>query len=230
MKIIVDKKRINKDKIIIIIPGWKFPEIVFKEFKKEIPQEFGYIHYCYSSDLLNSDPQSTKKNCLRLMEKIEKDIHKLNKIKKRKIYLYAQSLGGIFAAYIADKIDTEKIIYIVPGENLAESFWKSTQTQDLKKEMQRKGHNLKKLKKIWKKISPDHHLKNHAKNAFYLIKLSIHDTIIPYEQGKKLIALLKKRKFKYELKEGFLPHSELCLFECLFPQNSINFFKEEEKN
>ena len=197
--------------------------------KKEVPKDFGYIDYNYTEDMLNSDPVLTKKYCLKLMKKIEKDLKQLKKIQKRNFYLYAQSLGVIFAAYIADNIEIKKIIYVVPGQNLAESFWYSTHTQQLKKEMQKNKITIKKLKKLWKEISPDYHLKNKAKKANYLVKLSVNDTLIPYKNGRKLINSFKKKKFGFKLHEGILPHLEMCLFECLFPKRSIKFFTKDLK-
>lgn len=193
MQITVDKKRMDKKDIIILIPDWGFPEPAFNGFKKEIPKSFGYLNYHYTEDMLNSDPVLSKKYCLRLMKKMECDLRQLNKEQKRNFYIYAQSFGVIFAAYLADHIKIKKVVYVVPGKNLAESFWHGVHTQHLKKEMQKNKITLKKLKKIWKEISPDYHLKNKAKEAKYLVKLSTNDTIIPYKNGRKLIKLLKKR-------------------------------------
>jgi len=227
MEININKKRLNRKDIIILIPPWKAPKLIYKKIKKMIPENFGYIDYRYSKDILNADPWLTKKYFLKLMNKIIFDLNTLNKKIKRNYYIYAQSLGGVFGAYLLDKIDIKKGVFIVPGDNLAECVWNGTETNYLKKEMQKNGMTLKKLKIIWKGISQDSHFKGKAKNTKYFIKLSIKDTVVPYENGLKLIKIFKKRKFEFELHEGILPHNETCLYECLFPKKAIDFLTKE---
>ena len=61
-------KRLNRDKIIILLPFWsdvklneRIEEYTFSSIKSYIPNDFGYAYYEYSSDLLNSNPFLTRK-------------------------------------------------------------------------------------------------------------------------------------------------------------------------
>jgi predicted esterase YcpF (UPF0227 family) len=228
MQIKKETKRINNNKIIILLPYWSSygtKKNSFDKIKENIPKEFGYISYFFTKDIINSNPLLTKKYFNRFLSQVIKDI---NKVKTRKFYIYAQSLGGLFAMIISDKCDIKKCILINPGNNLAESFWNGTATTELKKEMENKGITLKKLKKIWNTISPDFYFKNKSKNTEFYIKLSKIDKIIPYKNGKKLIKLLKQNKINFKLHQNFLSHSFSLIYESIFPKTTLNFIIKEK--
>ena len=227
MEISVERKRLDKENIIVMVGGWKAPKIIFNRLKREVPRSWGFIHYHYTGDILNSDPYLTKKYCLKLMKQIVKELRVLSKIGKKKFYFYEQSLGGIFCVYALNKIDVKKAYFVVPGDNLAECFWKGKETRELKKEMEKKGITLTTLKQIWKPISPDSNFNGKAKKVKYFFKISVRDEIIPYKNGKKLYDLLKKKGYTIELSEGVLNHKETCLYECLFPERAIRFLTQD---
>lgn len=230
MKIKKERKRIDSDNIIILIPYWSShgtKENSFDIIKEKIPNNFGYMYYYFTRDLLNSDPFLTKKNFNRFLSTICGDMDRLDKTKKRKYFFYGQSLGALFAMIISDKRDVEKCILINCGDNLAESFWKGRSTINLKKEMKKKGINMNQLKNIWKTISPDFYFKNKARKTKFFIKLSRWDKIIPYKNGKKLINLLKQKKIKVKTYISFLPHPLSLIFECFFPKRTFKFITKD---
>ena len=226
MEIHVDKKRIDKKNIIVLIGPWKSPFILFNRIKKEIPKNFGYIHYYYTGDILNSDPHLTKKYCLKLMKQIVHELKELSKTENKNFYLYAQSLGGIFCAYTLDKIDVKKFYVVVPGDIFAECVWNGEETKEIVKEMKKNGMTLAKLKILWKDLSAHSHLKGKAKNVDYFIKLSVKDHVVPYKNGVGLVKLMKKKGYNVQASEGVLPHIETCLYESLFPERAIKFLTE----
>jgi len=223
MKITVTKKRTGKKDIIILVSAWGTPKFIFNKIKHKIPKNFGYIHYHYTYDILNTDPYLTKRYFLKLMNKMVKDLKLLNKKRKRNFYSYAQSLGGVFAAYLLDKIDIKKSVFILPGDNLADCVLNGKETLKIKNEMEKNKITLKKLKKLLKEISQDTHFKNKAKNVKYYIKLSVNDNVVPYKNGLKLIKIFKKKNFTFELYKGRLLHKAMCLYEALFPEKTIEF-------
>ena len=226
MNIIAKNKRINKKDIVILVPHWPAPTYFFNLVEKTIPRNFGYLSYYYTRDLLNPNPSLTKKYFLSFINKIIHDLRELNRIKKRNFYMYGHSLGGLFCMIVADKIDIKKLVLIAPGYNLAECFWNGNKTQDLKKIMEQDGITLKKLKILWKEISPDYYFKNKAIKSKYLIKLAKKDTIIPYKNGVKLVDLFKQKNIDFKLKiDNIFTHEFKLISEAIFPINTIKFFR-----
>lgn len=220
IKITKIKERLNSEKIIVLIDGWSSYESLYYLMRKSIPKEYGYIQYAYPDEILNSDPEKTKQNFLFLINTIKNDLEKLNNKKPRSFYMYGQSLGTLFCMIVADKIDIKKARLIVPGYNLAESFWKGISTQDLKNKMIEK-HNttLPQLKKCWAEISPDNYFKNKSQNTEFYITLSKCDNVIPISNGKKLINFLKKEKVDIHLSWTELSHKMEILKEGIFIEN-----------
>ncbi len=140
--------------------------------------------------------------------------------------MYGHSLGGLFCMIVADKIDIKKLVLIAPAYNLAECFWNGSKTQDLKRTMEQNGITLKRLRILWKEISPDYYFKSKAIKSKYLIKLAKKDTIIPYENGIKLASLFKRKNIDFKLKIGnTFPHELMLVSEAILPINSIRFFR-----
>jgi esterase/lipase len=223
MEIKKSTARLDKKKIIILLPGWDSPNYIFNRIKKEIPKTYGYIYYQYSKEILNSDPFKTRDNFYKVIESIEKDIKKLKKKKPRDFYIYAQSLGTDFAVIVADKIKIKKIALILPGDNLAESFWKGIKTRPLKKIMEKNGINLKKLKKEWMQISPDAFFKKNGTKPEYYVIVSNKDHIIPYKNEKNLIKLMKEREIKVHTKISHIRHIPTIIMESIFPKATLDF-------
>ena len=176
----------------------------------------------------STDAIETKNNFLDFIKHITKDLRKLNKIKKRNFYFIGHSLGGLFGMIIADKIDVKKMVLLVPGYNLAEAFWhsKSKQTTFCREQMIKNGMTLKKLKELWKTISPDHYFHKKAIKSEYYIKLSKKDKVIPYKNGLELIKKLEKKKTHMILKTSYLPHTLTVVFYTIFPKEIIRFLKK----
>lgn len=199
-KIEKSKKRLSCDKIVILVDGWGFNKYFYFFIKKFIPKDYGYIHYSYSDKILDKNATNTKNNILQLVESIEADINNLIHIKSRSLYLYGQSLGGLFCMIIADRIIIEKVMLVAPGYNLAECFWFGKYTQKIKRDMHKDSNmNLEKLKEEWKDISPDHYFKDRSLNSNFFIILSTMDKAIPIPNGKKLIEVFNKKNIIYNL-------------------------------
>lgn len=223
VKITKIKKRLNKEKIIVLVDGWDSFASLYYLMRESIPEEYGYIQYAYPNELLCYDPLKTKAHFMHLIETILKDLNTLKNKKPRSFYLYGQSLGGLFCMIVSDKIKIEKVKLIVPGYNLAEAFWMGESTQYLKNKMIEKFNTtLPELKKHWKEISPDHYFKNKSHNAEFDITLSRHDKVIPISNGKKLLKLLKEENIKEHVSWTNLSHVMEALHEGIF----IDSFKK----
>lgn len=224
IKITKIKQRLAKEKIIILIDGWSSYESLYYLMRKSIPKEYGYIQYAYPDEILNSNPEKTKNNFLHLINTIEADLNKLNSKKPRSFYMYGQSLGTLFCMIVADKIEVRKARLIVPGYNLAESFWKGVSTQDIKKEMIEKHKTtLSQLKNCWAEISPDYYFKNKELNTEFSITLSRCDNVIPVSNGKKLIKFLKKENINMHLSWTELSHKMEIIKEGVFIEEFIKW-------
>jgi hypothetical protein len=226
-----ETKRINKNKIIVLLPFWsdekikeKIGEYTFDSVKEYIPQDFGYIYYKYSEDLINSDPRLTRKYFNKLISEISSDIKKIQgKKNKKEFYIFAQSLGGLFAMIISDKVNIKKISLICPGDNLAECFWNGVATQKIKQKMKENGIKKDELKKIWLKISPDYYFKNKSKKTKFYIELSKKDKVIPYKNGNNLVRLLKERRINFEINKNALSHEIALMEEGPLFRRPLNF-------
>ena len=229
MKIIKESKRLDKEKILIFISFWSSYVPNGKSFafiKNKVPLECGYICYYLPKEVLVPNVDLTKKRFNLFISKVLKDLMLLKKIKNRRFRIYGQSLGGLFAMIISDKIDIDKAFLICPGDNLAESFWNGIVTRKLRVAMQKHGVSLEKLKKQWKKISPDFYFKDKSKKTNFYIILSKNDKVIPYKNGRGLINLLKKKRIKFEVNKSGLSH-ELSLFNHgVLSKESLKFLVE----
>ena len=226
MRISKTSKRLDKKNIVILLHGWSAPYYLLNVVKRNIPKNYGYIQYKYPKEMLNSDPIETREHFFKLIKKIIDDLEKLNKKKKRNYYMYAQSLGTDFAMVVADKIKMKRVVLILPGDNIAEAFWKGLKTRPLRKKMQKKGMTLEKLKKIWNPISPDSFFKKNGLLPEYFLVLSEKDKIIPYKNEKALVKLFKRKKIKHNLKISHLKHIPTIIAECMFPRATLKFLLE----
>lgn len=226
MKIKVDSKRLNRKKIVVMVSPWRFADSCFNRIKKEIPSKYGYIHFWYEKDLLNSDPELTRKNFLKLIDKIIHKLENLNEKKKREYYGYGQSLGGLFIMISGDMVEFKKSVLILPGSNLADCFWNGKATKHIKKEMEGKRITLQELKRVWEDISPDHYFNHKAKKTNYLILLSKRDKVIPYKNGLNLLKLLRKKKINFKVEKSVLPHLPAAIRACLLPKKRLKFLFE----
>lgn len=225
-------ERVDSKKIIILINPWHPKKNLYSEIIHKIPNEFGYISYHYSTDIINSNPSLVKEYMDDLINKIVSDMKSLDEVKKRKFYIYAESLGTGPAIMVADKIRVEKVVLVAPGYSMADGFWFGRLTKPYKEEMEKKGVTLKQLERLWKDISADNSFKNFAKEARYLIKLAENDETVPFEHGLKLVNLMKQKKVRFSLdiepipkntKKKQNPHTLAVLYDCLFPEESLEF-------
>lgn len=221
MKISRETKRLDKQNIIILIDPWRYPGFCFNIIKKAIPENYGYIHYSYSGNILNSNPELSKKYFQKLLKKIETDLKKLKDKKRRSFFMYGQSLGGVFAMITASKIKMSKVALALPGDNLADCFWRGLYTRGIRKSMEKKGITLEELKKAWTDISPDSHIKNNFLKTNFYIELSRIDNAIPYKNGLNLIKLMEEKKVKYQLHKTTLDHNAVIIKEDALPNLSL---------
>jgi hypothetical protein len=217
----ISKKRLDKEKVFVVIAPWKYRWFHHSMIKAKIPKDCGYLHYSYSMDILNDDPYITKQNFLEILDIIHDDMNHLNKLKERNFYMYGHSMAGTFVMILADLMPVKAVAAIVPGSNLAECFWNGASTQLLKQDMEQRGMTLPKLKDLWAEISPDSYFKKKSINTKFYLRLSSKDVVIPYENGIKLVKLMKKNKIKFELDENTLTHSHNCGYDYMFPAKTI---------
>ena len=223
-KITKIKDRLHQDKIVVMLDAWASNESLYFFMRESIPKDCGYIQYAYPDKILYPDPLRTKNNFQHLINTILKDLTNLKNTKPRNFYLYGQSLGGLFCMIVSDKIKVEKVMLVVPGYNLAESFWLGNRTQTLKNQMIKTSNiSLHKLKNEWKEISPDFYFKNKSHNTEFNIILSKNDKVIPISNGKKLIKLLKDKNIKTHISWTNLPHQLEMLKEGIFIDNFKNW-------
>jgi esterase/lipase len=161
-------------------------------------------------------------------------VSKLNDLaekKPRNFYVYAESLGTSLALLLVSKVSMKKTVLITPGDDLADCFWKSVEANALKVKMEKNGMTLKKLKQIWSAFSPTGYLNEKAIKTKYYIKLASNDTTVPFENGLKLVKLLKRKNVEYDVnniphikhKDG-IPHRLTIWKECcIFPKGSLKF-------
>lgn len=210
--------------------GWDSVEPLLFFLRKSIPKEYGYVEYEYPNEILTSDPIKTRECFKYLIDTMKIDLKNMNDLKPRKFYFYGQSLGGLFCMIVSDEIKTEKEMLTVPGSNLAEAFWQGTGTYKIKEEMVEK-HNitLEELKELWKDISPDYYFKKESLNTKFNIILSKNDTVIPTENGKKLLGILDSKNIKYDLHWTSLGHRMASIREPIFHKRFTNWLKNIEK-
>lgn len=223
-KITKIKDRLHQDKIVVMLDAWASNESLYFFMRESIPKDYGYIQYAYPDKILCPDPFKTKENFHHLINTIIKDLTDLKNKKPRYFYMYGQSMGCLFCMIVSDQIKVEKVKLVVPGYNLAESFWKGASTQELKNAMiQKYNITLSKLKEYWSDISPDSYFKNNNHNTEFYITLSTHDVVIPVSNGKKLIKFLKEENIKNHISWTHLPHKLEIIKEGLFIDNFKNW-------
>lgn len=217
-------RNLEREKILVLVSPWKVPSFFYFLIERKIPNSFGFIHYSFPKAILSEDPFLTKKHFHEIIDKISGDLLKLKEKNSKEFYMYSQSLGCLFCMIVADKVPIKKLALIVPGINLAESFWVGRSSYGLRKKMEETGIILEKLKKIWQDISPDSYFKDNILNSRFFIVLSRKDRVIPYEDGLRLIELLKEKDINFTLIESrLLSHQGLVLLDIFFARKSTKF-------
>ena len=78
---------------------------------------------------------------------------------------------------------------------------------------------LKKLKQLWREISPDYFFDDKNLKTRATVVLSSRDRVIPTYLGKQLVDLLKKRNIPTAVRHTILYHSPACIREALVTKN-----------
>jgi hypothetical protein len=126
MNIYKDSARLDKKDILVLIPPWRSPRLIYSVMKRHIPEEFGYLDYHYSPDLVNPDAYLTKKYFLEYVDSLVSELKDLKKKKSRNFYVYAESLGTSLALVLSSKIAVKKAILIAPGDVWYSVFFSKT--------------------------------------------------------------------------------------------------------
>lgn len=236
MNIEINIERPEKKNILVLLSPWTSQKHIFHDVTRKIPEDFGYVYYHYTKDVITDDAKRTRDLIRAVRDKIIHDMKSLREIKERNFYVYAESLGTGFALMICDKVKIEKVVLVTAGYDMAECFWKGRFTQYYKKKMEENGMTLKKLKQMWKEFSAKKHLEKHAKNTKFLIKLAKNDHTLPFEQGLKLVKEMEKRNIEFELhiedihqkhSKNFSAHRLAVMYDCFFPEESLSFLTKK---
>ncbi len=188
-------------KIYVLITHWYSSVKDYSKVEKFITSlNDSFIVYRFPPNLLSSNYELTRKNFLKLKNDINLDLKNLEKeYGFTAIKIIGISLGGIPTFMVANSNETiTDVELIVPGNDLAESLWFGMGTQHLRKEFEKQGITLEKLKEFWKELSPENNLVN-LKNKKVTVFLSEADAVIPYACGVKLIEAMRKNELGFEL-------------------------------
>lgn len=166
------------------------------------------MNYNFPKGILSCDENLTKRNFLKASEFVKKDIKDYNKkYGFKKIVLVGVSLGGVLAFLVANgNKHINKLVSINTGYGLAESLWTGIVTKKLRKGFEKKGVDLRALKKAWSKITPAKNI-GKLKGKEIVMFISESDKVINWDQGIKMFKALKKKRYKVDLHiNKFLGH------------------------
>ncbi len=187
------------------------------------------MYFSYSKDLLNENPEFTKKNFQNLISTISSDIEKIPDKDTKNFYIYAQSLGGLFGMIISDLVKINKVSLICPGYHLATCFWEVVATNEIRERMVKNNINLNILKEVWREISPDNYFKSKSREAEFNILLSRNDQIIPYGNGKQLVNFLELNNYRIKFNEVSTSHELTLIKEIRNFRRTIKYYKSPLK-
>jgi len=216
----------KKDSSVLyaIVPPWHTEPKLSSILNKNIFKNRGsYIDYVFSPEIVSIYPDITKRCYETIKKTVRADLKKLaKKYSFSKIVIIGISLGCVNACMIANNNPLiKKIILIAPGHCLAESLWNGVRTRRLKQEIEKKGINLEKLKKAWKRLAPENNIAGLKGKDIY-VYLSKADEAIPYYGGKSLVESMKKKGLNPFVETNrYLGHYLTVLRFMFFPKKFL---------
>lgn len=214
-------------RVVFLLAGWLVPAWLLWPVAK-ILQLQGYccITYTYDEDILSPDGKKTVESILAVRNAILAEITLLKRRGYNDIYLFGTSLGSLIALLVANKSEAvSKVIFNIPGIDIAKSVWKWDKIiPNFKNELIKQDYTLKKLKKEWRPIAPIRNI-NNLRNKQILLLLTKKDEIV-YCPNQKLIRILQKQR--YQVKAVISPgwgHYLSGIYHFCRPSIYLNFLK-----
>lgn len=192
----------NSKRLFVLIAPYRFNLRLFSGIERFInSREQSFLVYRFPMDILTSDYKSTHDSFKKMQSDIDSDLADLKKkYNFNEIEIMGFSLGCVPTLMITNGnplINDVKLI--VPGHCLAESLWFGIRTDDLKREFEKKGVTMERLKEYWKDLAPENNI-DKLEGKEISIFLSETDIVIPYKFGMKLVEALGKNNLPFKLK------------------------------
>lgn len=225
-KIILLNKKSKK--VLFILPHWLSGKILYRRLINKLKNKYTIIVYRMPNKILNDDIKST----LKYFDKAKKDIIKITDYLENKGYkhfsILGVSLSGILAFIVANSDKRfKKIIFNLPGSDLAKCFWESSSlvTKLIRRKMEAGNIDFKNLENSWKNLAPVNNIQNLNKRKI-LIQLGKNDKVIPYKYGLELLNAMKKESIDFELDiDNFFGHYIILFKQLMFPKRIIKFLE-----
>lgn len=187
---------------------------------KMVMNKYSFLDYQFSTKILSSNQNLTKKYFEEINGLVISDIKRLKKqYNFSRVNILGASIGTSNTFTIVNNSPKlfDKIVVICPGNSLADGMWEGINTQFIRRAYERKGISLEKLKKSWKNLAPESNLKN-LKDKEIVIYLSKSDKLVPYECGVTLLASMNKNGIKPLVRENkYLGHYLTIIKAYFFP-------------
>ncbi len=208
--------------LVVGIPSWGENLGKWSNIKKILKQSnISFIIYEFPREILSDNSPLTIEIFQNINKTVREDIKILkSKYNFRKCIMIGSSLGSAYGSMIyKENPDISSIIFVCPGNNIAQNLWTGLRTQHLRKSYQKQGFNLVKLKKDWHDLSSENNMPD-INTTFYLYYGKT-DQIAPYLDSKTLTTTLKAHGIKVIEKDFYAGHYILLIRFLLFPKKFL---------
>jgi hypothetical protein len=169
--------------------------------------------------LMNEDPHETLKNLKSIEKRISREVKKFKG--KKKMCVLGISLGNYPAVYMANRLKTEKMVLVAPGDKLGMCIFTGDKTKKLASKIIKRRCSIKSYDRVLKGTNPIENLKNLPTGNIF-VHLAMWDRFIKTKEGIILIEeMTKLGKMPKVCKYHFLGHAETVLLFGL--KNKLNF-------
>jgi dipeptidyl aminopeptidase/acylaminoacyl peptidase len=191
----------RQNKVIFFLGGWGQSQRLLLPISK-ILELFGFycITYTFDEKFFDTNLKQTVNRVLRAKRSILEHIKILSQEGNHDFAIFGTSLGALISLLVTNESPhVKKVIFNIPGIDLAESLWNWDRgLLNFKQELQKKYPTLKSLKKALAPINSSVHFDN-LHNKELLIYISAKDTIA-ISDPNYLKQLLQSHHYKFQLK------------------------------
>lgn len=222
----------NPKGIYVIFPLW-FGKLFYNKKTIKILNHWGYnvLEYECNPNILSSNIALTLKYFKDIMLITSEHIASIKKQNPDfEINMISVSLGNVKSFmtlnYLAKQgIYTDRLVSIVPGDNLAHGLWYGIRTQDFRREFEAKGISFSNLNKAWSELHPINNVSGMSGTAIHLA-YSPADLIIRPTGIQNLIAAMKNAGAKVQVDSRRFGHGFSIVGYINNPSRIFDFVKK----
>ena len=165
-----------------------------------VRNDYYCIVYAYDNDVFSPDSDRTIECLSAVRDGVLNEIRGLKAQGYQEFSIFGFSLGTMIAFMVADRSrDVGKIIVNLTSTDPAEAVWTWDHINvGFKQGLLEQHLTLDKLRRLWAPIAPVHNM-SHLQGKQILIYLAKHDRLLPHEQAKEIVNLIRRAGYDFQV-------------------------------